>query len=265
MTVRVHSLGEGVAAAMSAFWPFIVIGVFTGGLYGLAALGMVLTYKTVGVFNFAYGAIAMFCAFTYWQLHDDWGLSAWVAMPILFLVVAPLMGVILEALFRPLSGASAEVVIVVSLGVLAALTAAAGLLWAQDHQLQPIFPTSTFVLGSHLHVGYDQLGTLLVSLSVAGLLWALLRRTRFGTSTRAVVDNPDLSDMMGIHGDNVRRVAWILSCVFAALVGILISPSQGLDVNELVLVVIYAFAPAVLGILFGLRRPTPAGWGLASP
>jgi branched-chain amino acid transport system permease protein len=237
---------------MSAFWPFVVIGVFTGGLYGLAALGMVLTYKTVGVFNFAYGAIAMFCAFTYWQLHDAWGLTAWIAMPVLFLVVAPLMGVILEALFRPLSGASAEVVIVVSLGVLAALTAAAGLTWSQDHQLQPIFPTSTFVLGSHLHVGYDQLGTLLVSLSVAALLWALLRRTRFGTSTRAVVDNPDLSDMMGIHGDNVRRVAWILSCVFAALVGILISPSQGLDVNELVLVVIYAFAPAVLGILFGL-------------
>ena len=95
---------------------------------------------------------------------------------------------------------------------------------------------------------------------MAALLWALLRRTRFGTSTRAVVDNPDLSDMIGVHGDNVRRVAWILSSVFAALVGILISPTQGLDVNQLVLVVIYAFAPAILGILFGLpgrlsRRP----------
>jgi branched-chain amino acid transport system permease protein len=237
---------------MSAYWPFVVIGVFTGGLYGLAAMGMVLTYKTVGVFNFAYGAIAMFCAFTYWQLHDQWGLSAWIAMPVLFLIVAPAMGVALEALFRPLSGAAVEVVIVVSLGVLAALTAAAGLLWPQDEHLQPIFPISTFVVGTHLRVGYDQLGTLIVSLAMAALLWALLRRTRFGTSTRAVVDNPDLADMIGVHGDNVRRVAWILSCVFAALVGILISPSQGLDVNQLVLVVIYAFAPAVLGILFGL-------------
>jgi branched-chain amino acid transport system permease protein len=247
---------------MSAYWPFIVIGVFTGGLYGLAAMGMVLTYKTVGVFNFAYGAVAMFCAFTYWQLHDQWGITAWVSMPILFLVVAPLMGVVLEALFRPLSGAAVEVVIVVSLGVLAALSAGAGLLWPQDEHLEPIFPISTFVLGSHLHVGYDQLGTLLVSLSMAALLWALLRRTRFGTSTRAVVDNPDLSDMMGVHGDAVRRAAWVLSCVFAALVGILISPSQGLDVNELVLVVIYAFAPAVLGILFGLPAAYIGGLGL---
>ena len=48
---------------MSAFWPFIVIGIFTGSIYGLAAMGMVLTYKTVGVFNFAYGAVAMFSAF----------------------------------------------------------------------------------------------------------------------------------------------------------------------------------------------------------
>ena len=247
---------------MSAYWPFVVIGIFGGGLYGLAAMGMVLTYKTVGVFNFAYGAIAMFCAFTYWQLHDVWGLTAWVSMPILFLVVAPVIGVTLEALFRPLSGAAIEVVIVVSLGVLAALSAAASLIWPQDEHLQPIFPTSTFVLGSRLHVGYDQLGTLLVSLSMAALLWALLRRTRFGTSTRAVVDNPDLADMIGVHGDAVRRVAWVLSSVFAALVGILISPTQGLDVNQLVLVVIYAFAPAVLGILFGLPAAYVGGLAL---
>jgi branched-chain amino acid transport system permease protein len=94
------------------------------------------------------------------------------------------------------------------------------------------------------------------------VLWGLLRHTRFGTQTRAVVDNPDLSDMIGVHGDNVRRVAWILSSVFAALVGILISPSQGLDVNQLVLVVIYAFAPAVLGILFGLPAAYLGGLGL---
>jgi branched-chain amino acid transport system permease protein len=141
---------------VSAYWPFIVIGVFAGSLYGLAAMGMVLTYKTVGVFNFAYGAIAMFCAYAYWQLHDQWGISAWIAMPVLFLVVAPLIGIILESLFRPLSGVATEVVIVVTLGVLAFITSLAVRIWPQDHQLQAIFPTSTFKFGSHLHVGYDQ-------------------------------------------------------------------------------------------------------------
>jgi len=237
---------------VSALWPFIVIGLFAGSIYALAAMGVVLTYKTVGVFNFAYGAVAMFCAYTYWQVHDSWGISAWFAMPIVLLVVAPVMGVVFEAVFRPLTGLSAEVVIVVSLGVLAALQSLATLIWPIDQRLEPIFPVKTFVLGSQLHVGYDQIGTLVISLSMAALLWALLRHTKFGTSTRAVVDNPDLADMIGVHGDNVRRAAWILSSVFAALVGILISPSQGLDVNELILVVIYAFAPAVLGRLVSL-------------
>src|SRR6202050_1061 len=215
-------------------------------------MGVVLTYKTVGVFNFAYGAVAMFCAYTYWQVHDSWGISGWFAMPIVLLVVAPVMGVVFEAVFRPLTGLSAEVVIVVSLGVLAALQSLATLIWPIDQRLEPIFPIKTFVLGSHLRVGYDQIGTLVISLSMAALLWALLRHTKFGTSTRAVVDTPALADMIGVHGDNVRRAAWILSSVFAALVGILISPSQGLDVNELILVVIYAFAPAVLGRLVSL-------------
>jgi branched-chain amino acid transport system permease protein len=67
-----------------------------------------------------------------------------------------------------------------------------------------------------------------------------------------VVDNSDLADMIGVHSDNIRRTAWILSSVFGALVGILISPSQGLNVPQLILVVIFAFAPAVLGFIYGL-------------
>jgi branched-chain amino acid transport system permease protein len=248
---------------VSAFYPFIAIGLFNGSLYGLAAMGVVLTYKTVGVFNLAYGAVAMFCAYTYWELHDHWGITAWLAMPILFLVVAPILGLILEGVYRPLAGLSAEVLIVVSVGILAALGALVPIIYGtQDRQLQAIFPTKTFVLGSHFHVGYDQMGTLVVSLSMAALLWALLRHTKFGTSTRAVVDNPDLADMIGVHGDNVRRAAWILSSIFAALVGILISPTQGLDIHQLVLVVIYCFAPAVLGRLVSLPLAYIGGLGL---
>ncbi|MDQ1515201.1 MAG: hypothetical protein QOE80_1031, partial [Actinomycetota bacterium] len=41
---------------MSNFWPFVIAGLTTGSLYGLAAMGLVLTYKTSGIFNFAHGA-----------------------------------------------------------------------------------------------------------------------------------------------------------------------------------------------------------------
>jgi len=248
---------------VSTLWPFIVIGVFTGSIYGLAAMGVVLTYKTTGIFNFAYGAVAMFSAFTYWQLHDSWHVTAWVALPVLLLVVAPLFGIAFEGLFRFFSGASAEIPMVATLAVLSVLQVTAVLIWGgQARQLQSIFPRSTFLLGGNLHVGWDQLATLLVSLAMGGALWFLLRHTRFGTATRAVVDNGDLAGIIGVNAGSIRRGAWIVSSMFGVLVGILLSPTQGLDVNQLVLVVLYAFAPAVLGFVFGMPWAFAGALGL---
>ena len=235
---------------MSTYWPLIVIGLFTGSIYALGAMGLVLTYKTTGVFNFAYGAVAMFCGYAYWQLHDSWGIGAWIALPVLLLVVAPLIGLVFETLFRPLAGASAEVPLVVSLALLAALQALAVIIWkGQERGLQPVIPRSSFHLASHLYVGYDQLGTLVLALLMGGGLWLLLRHTRFGTATRAVVDNRDLASIIGVNGDAVRRSAWVISSMSAGLVGVLLSPSQGVDPNNLVLVVLASFTPALLGRL----------------
>src|SRR5579884_4168770 len=239
---------------MSAYFPFIVIGIFTGSIYGLAAMGLVLTYKTTGVFNFAYGAVAMICAFVYWQMHDAWHWSAWIALPLLLLVVAPLVGYIFEALFRPLAGLSAEVPIVVSIAMIALFTAIVVIVWngGQARGLQPVIPRSSFHLAGHLFVGYDQLGTFVIACLAGGALWWLLRHTRFGTATRAVVDNRDLASIIGINGDNVRRTSWILSTVFGGLVGVLLSPDLVLDTNQLFLVVLGAFAPAVIARLTSL-------------
>jgi len=50
---------------MSQYWPFIVTGIATGALYGVAAMGLVLTYKTTGIFNFAHGSIAAAAAYLF--------------------------------------------------------------------------------------------------------------------------------------------------------------------------------------------------------
>ncbi|HZT67819.1 MAG TPA: ABC transporter permease [Acidimicrobiales bacterium] len=238
---------------MSAYWPFVLIGLFSGSVYALAAMGVVLTYKTSGIFNFAYGAIAMFCGFTFWQLRDGWHLTQWVALPVLLLLVAPLIGLICERLFRPVIALSAEIQIVMTFGVVAVLQSLAPILYGgKDRSLRSIFPTSTFSVGHQLNVSYTQLFTLILTVAVGIGLSQLLQRTRFGLSTRAVVDNRDLAELNGVSSDGVSRIAWMISCMFAGLVGILLSSSQGLDVYTLVLVVIYAFAPAVLGKLVSL-------------
>ena len=58
--------------------PFIIIGVVSGAVYGLAAVGLVLSYRTSGIFNFAHGALATLSAYLFYELHD----TAHVAWPI---------------------------------------------------------------------------------------------------------------------------------------------------------------------------------------
>ena len=238
---------------MRTLWPFVVIGLFSGSVYAMAAMGLVLTYKTSGIFNFAYGAIAMFCGFTFWQFRDGWHLSSWIALPLMLLVVAPIIGLVCERLFRPVTSLSAEIQIVIALGMLAFLQALVRTMYGgEDRGLTSIFPRGQFGLGSALNVSYTQLCTLLLATALAGGLYVLLRRTRFGLATQAVVDNRDLAELIGVDSDRVSRVAWIVSSIFAALVGILLSSSQGLDVYNLTLLAIVAFAPAVLGRLVSL-------------
>ena len=71
---------------MSNFLAYTVVGLCTAGIFAIAASGLVLTYTTTGVFNFGHGAISMLGAFTYWQLHIQWGLPEIVAVALVLLV-----------------------------------------------------------------------------------------------------------------------------------------------------------------------------------
>ena len=245
-----------------SWWPSVVVGLFAGSVYGLAAMGLTLTYMTSGIFNFAYGAVAMFSAFTFWQLRDGWHLTQWVALPVVLLVVGPVLGLVCERLFRPVVALSAEIQIVIALAITAFLQAVVPLIYgSQDRGLTPLFSRSTFSLAHTLYVSWSQLFNFLLTVALGVAVTMLLRRTRLGLATQAVVDNRDLAELNGVNSDSVSGAAWVVSSIFAALVGILLSATQGLDTYTLVLLVFYAFAPAVLGRLVSL--PIAFGGGLA--
>src|SRR3954452_16157253 len=102
---------------MQIFLSFTVVGLVAGCVYALIATGLVVTYNTTGIFNFAHGAIAMVGAYTYWQFSDTrsgWGWPAPLALAVVLLVLAPLLGLVIErVLMRPLHGASVDVTLVV--------------------------------------------------------------------------------------------------------------------------------------------------------
>src|SRR3954464_14275249 len=107
---------------MAIFLSFTVVGLVAGCVYALIATGLVVTYNTTGIFNFAHGAIAMFGAYTFWQLTNSdqgWGWPAPLALVVVLFVLAPAFGLVIERLLmRPLRGAWAHCTLVVRLGLL---------------------------------------------------------------------------------------------------------------------------------------------------
>jgi branched-subunit amino acid ABC-type transport system permease component len=237
---------------VSQFLPFIVIGLTTGAVYGLAGTGLVLTYKTSGIFNFAYGAIAAIAVFVFYFLHSQHGVPwPWAAVLVLF-VLSPIEGLGLELLARILEPTSATLKVVATVGLLL-IVVGVGTLWYGNANVNfpPFLDTNTIrFLG--VNVGWDQITVVIVSLLATGVLYYFFRVVRLGVAMRGVVDNPDLVSMTGTNPVAVRRWAWIIGTVFASMAGLLLAPSLSLNAEIITLLVVQAFGAAAIGYFSNL-------------
>src|SRR5438067_3567423 len=119
---------------------FVVTGIVLGSIYAVAATGLVVTYTTSGVFNFAQGAIGTLMAFVYWQLHDSspidpqgWGLPTLLAFLLTVVVAAPLLGAGIERAFmRKVADAPLVAQLVTTIGLTFGLIGLVGLIWDQS-------------------------------------------------------------------------------------------------------------------------------------
>ncbi|MHB8463520.1 MAG: branched-chain amino acid ABC transporter permease [Acidimicrobiales bacterium] len=237
---------------MKEFLPFVIVGLVSGSVYGLAGVGLVLTYKTSGVFNFAQGSVAAAVAFAFYQLrtldHVPWPIAAIVCL----LVVAPLMGLGLEAIARRIGDAPAVTKIVATIGMLVAIDQLAIIRYgAQTRQFPAFLPTRVVHIAG-VSVGIDQLIVMAIALGSTAGLYLLFRRTRLGLNMRAVVDSSDLVSLGAVNPVRVRRWAWIIGSSFAGLSGLLLAPTIGLDAGILTFLVVQAFGACAIGLFTSL-------------
>jgi branched-chain amino acid transport system permease protein len=233
---------------------YTIFGLVTASIYAIAASGLVVTYTTSGVFNLAHGAIGMFGAFIYWQLRFSWGWPAWIALLLVVFVLSPIFGCGLEkALMRNLTDATEATKLAVTIGVLVALVGAATWIW--DPNLSR--PFAAFYQGNKVDilgvpVTWDQLITVGIGALCAVGLRVLLYRTRIGLDMRAVVDDRALVLLNGGRPDRASMFSWAIGSMLASLAGILIAPYIQLSVVPLTLLVVNAYAAAVIGKLRSL-------------
>ena len=199
----------------------LVIGVITGSGYGLVALGLVLIYKSSGVFNFAQGEFGTVAVFALWGAHSN-GVP-YVPAALLGLLAALAMGLLTERLIiRPLFDAARVTLLVATAGV--SLLAIGLEIWLGEARLRflaPALPKAGRLTILGIQVSDQRLLILAVVVVLAVLLALFFSRTNLGLAVLGVSQEPVATELMGISVRRLSTFVWGLAAVLGGLAGML--------------------------------------------
>jgi ABC-type branched-subunit amino acid transport system ATPase component/branched-subunit amino acid ABC-type transport system permease component len=227
--------------------PFIVAGLTVGSVYALAGSGLVLTFKTSGIFNFGHGALATVAVYVFYFMYVEAELPLVLCLLVSVLGIGVVLGLLMERLARSLATVPVGLQAAATVGLILIAQAAARLTFGAAPLYFPRYlPTGTVDIAGVV-VSYEQIVTMAVALLATVVLAAFFKRSRLGVAMRGVVDDPTLLAMTGTSPIAVRRAAWIVGSVFVSLSGVLLAPSVNLDSMVLTLLVVQSFGAAAIG------------------
>jgi branched-chain amino acid transport system permease protein len=243
-----------LAFTWTEFFQQVAAGLRDGGIYASLALALVIIYRSTRVINFAQGEMATFTTFVALSLMNR-GLSFWAAFPIV-LAIAFVGGVAIErVIIRPVENAPTLTIVIVTLGLALLLNGLTSVIWGGgERQFDGPFSTRTFDVGG-VPFSVQDVGIVVVSFVLVGLLGLFFRFTKLGLGMRAAALNPASSRLAGIRVGWMLAFGWGLAAVLGAVSGMMIAPVVFLDPNMMQTVLLYAFAAAILG---GLDSPLGA-------
>lgn len=238
---------------------FGALGVGAGGLYALAAIGLVLIFRASRVVNFAQGAVGMVGGYVYVEAHIEHGV-AWPLAMLLGFGGSALVGVAFDGLvLRRLRDASALTKTVATIALLVSLQGLAVLRYGVNPKLVPsILPNgSTEVLGTA--VGQDRIAILAIAVLLTAVLWAIYRFTWFGVATSAVAENHQAASALAVSPRKIAAANWAIGSALGALATMLLAPITGLEPTSASFLVIPVLAAAVIGRFSSFPVTTAAG------
>jgi branched-chain amino acid transport system permease protein len=230
-------------------------GLVSGSFYALLALGLAVIFGMLGVVNFAHGAFYMLGAFGAYVLLDDWGVSFWIALPVVPVALG-VVGVVLERLLiRRLAALDPLYNFLLTFGLALILQD----LVKREYgvQSQP-YPRPSALSGS-VDLGlftYPAYRVFVLGVAVVACLavWYVLSRTRAGMIVRAATERPELTRALGIDVGRWVTPVFGAGIALAGLAGVLAAPMRAVNPlmgSDLIIAVFAVVVIGGLGSIFG--------------
>jgi branched-chain amino acid transport system permease protein len=250
---------------------FASIGLLSGGLLALVALGFVLIYKGTGVINFAMGEFMMLGAYFFYTANVVWGLDLWLALPATLAAVAVVAALIERTILRPLSGQPVISVLMATIGLASVLHGGVEAIWSgRNYEMPALLPRKPFFLGDVMIPGQIVWSFCLAAVIIAGFT-LYFRFSKTGVAMRAAASDPITAYVMGIDVRHTQRLTWIFAGVVGAMAGIVVasmsslSPALGTAALGVLAVIILggldSIAGAIVaGLIIGMLESLTAGY-----
>ena len=215
---------------------YLINGLSIGSVYAIIALGYTMVYGIAKMLNFAHGDVIMVGAYISFCVTNYLGLPAIVSI-VISMAVCTLLGILIEGLaYKPLRGTPSLAVLITAIGVSYFLQNAAQLIWSSSPKNFTSIVTfdPIHLFDGRLVITGEVLITVLVCILVMVFLTWFTGSTRIGKSMRAVSEDRDASQLMGINVNQTISITFAIGSALAAVAGVLmcstvptLSPTTG--------------------------------------
>ena len=236
----------------------LVLGLLVGGLYGLAAAGLSLTFGVLRVLNIAHGELLMLGGYGSFWLFTLWGVDPFLSLlgvgPALFVLGLVLFLVLFRFVVRAHEEIRIKNSLLIGFGLTLVFHTLAIRLWTADERSVTTAYAGAAAKIAGLTIPLSRLGGLILAFAILTALHLFLTRARWGRAIRATAEDWEAAALMGIPVERTYMLAFALGTSLAGIAGGLvsvaysISPAIGLEWTLKALIVIVL---AGLGSLFG--------------
>ena len=207
-----------------SFLQYLINGISIGAVYAIIALGYTMVYGIAKMLNFAHGDVIMVGAYMSYCVTNYLGLPVIVSI-VVAIGVCTLLGIVIEGLaYKPLRGVPSLAVLITAIGVSYFLQNVAQLIWGSAPKnftsIVSMAPISLF--GGQITITGEVLVTIAASAAIMVGLHLFTTRTRTGKAMRAVSEDRDAAQLMGINVNQTISLTFAIGSALAAIAGVLL-------------------------------------------
>ena len=249
--------------SIESFSQTLVFGIFVGGIYGIAAMGLALVFGVLKIMNIAHGELLMLGGYVSFWVFTTWGMDPFVSLlvtiPALFLIGLLLDRVVYRHIVTLRGEEKIKNSMLVSFGLTLVIQNLAQWGFTADERAIQVAYTGTGLNLFGIILPYTRLGSFAVAIAVTLFLHVFLRRTYYGKAILATAEDWEAAELTGINIHRIYMMTFALGASLAAIAGTFVTITYGISPSIGIIWTLKALIVAVLGGTGSILGAFPAG------